>query len=303
VVRPDNVYTPVEVGRLALEEIRACMDPKTRTINLGFHLSTIKPLRPGKLCTIQAYTSNYKTGFMTAWARRLAANIVEREAEHEMVIYVSWEDTVEDMGIYDLAHATAIPVESVLDGKLSAEQMKRLETAAFKRGAIPLWLIGDTSGKGMARKRMTMTHIEKCLGWVSERMEFKPAAIYIDYVNLICPESKASWGAKGRRTDIMELTYRVRELGLMSGCPAIEQFSDLLLSLWMVSTSETMSDPPAQLIGPDGKPMEGIFVTPNLLLMGIGKQKRGPAGSIIPLYVDPTRNIVRPMSRDTEMPF
>jgi len=277
------------------------------------------------------HKSNYKTGFMTAWARRLAANIVEREAEHEMVIYVSWEDTVEDMGIYDLAHATAIPVESVLDGKLSAEQMKRLETAAFKRGAIPLWLIGDTSGKGMARKRMTMTHIEKCLGWVSERMEFKPAAIYIDYVNLICPESKASWGAKGRRTDIMELTYRVRELGLMSGCPtimgaqssrasregkwklpqnyhclessAIEQFSDLLLSLWMVSTSETMSDPPVQLIGPDGKPMEGIFVTPNLLLMGIGKQKRGPAGSIIPLYVDPTRNIVRPMSRDAEMPF
>lgn len=326
--RPAGVYAPQEVGTLALAEAQALRNPQTRAVALplGAHIGEIiRPITPGKLMVLQAYTSNYKTGFAVWWARKLAQALQSEGTEDatHCVVYVSWEDTVEDMGLFDLAHTTHIEMTDILRG-VDDGQMLALEGAAMKRAALPLWVLGDTVGRGSKRPRMTMGHVETCLGWMADRMSLRPAAIFLDYLNLIAPEAAAGFGREGRRTDIMDLTYRARDLAIAHGCPvillaqsgrqvnervwkapqkydvlessAVEQFSDTMLSLWMPVTTEPPSIGTQYLRDPEGNRTD-IVINENLLILSVLKQKRGKAGGWFALYVDPARNEIAPLER------
>jgi len=312
-------FSPTEVATLALDEIRACCESRHLGITMGWERinQRLKPIRPGNLCTIIAYTSNYKTGLMVNWARRIANEIIDGGAarEDEVVVYVSWEDTVESMGVYDLANDALIDVSEINEGRIDTAAMARLEAAAMRRGALPLWAIGHSGARRKKAQPMTMSMVESALEWIEEQMGRKVTAIFLDYVNLIVPESKAAWG-ENRRTDIMENTFRARSLALARGCPvimgaqagrqtnerawklpqkwdaqessAIEQYSDVMLSTWLPATTEDND----RLEAPNGVVLD---VTPNLLILGLLKQKRGPAGGWWPMYVDPARNEIAPM--------
>jgi replicative DNA helicase len=323
-MKPRTVFEPQRVGDLALAEVRKCIEMSGKGVSLGWQAidQTIKPLIAGNLCVIHAYTSNYKTGFMMNWARKMARNIVERDWQDAVVVYVSWEDTVEEMGIYDLAHATTIDATAIQDGKLSDVEMKHLEEAAFKRGALPLWVLGNSLADRHEQPRMTLTQVREALAWLEKAMGRRFVAVFLDYLNLIPPEGAHAF-SDNRRTDIMELTYRARDLSFTIGAPvimgaqsnritnerawklpqkhdvmessAIEQYSHTMLSLWRPALSEIMDQP---LKGPDGKPMNDLLVTENLLILGLNKQKRGPAGGWWPLYVDPARNEIAPLERE-----
>jgi replicative DNA helicase len=219
---------------------------------------------------IHAYTSNYKTGFMMAWARKMAHNIIERDWQDAVVVYVSWEDTVEEMGIYDLAHATTIDATEIQDGKLSDNEMKRLEEAAFKRGALPLWVLGNSLADRHEQPRMTLTQVREALRWLETAMSRRFVAVFLDYLNLIPPEGAHAF-SDNRRTVLWKLTYRARDLsftvgravimgGNRTGSPMsasgsyrkkydvmdrrlIEQYSHTMLSLWRPALSEIVGQP------------------------------------------------------------
>lgn len=323
--KPTELYAPQQVGELAMAEVRSCIEWADRGVRMGFPGADaiIKPLRPGNLCVIQAYTSNFKTGYMMNWARRMAQGIKDHGDEESVIVYVSWEDSVEEVGLYDLAYDTGIDATAIQAGKLTDEAVEKLKLAAFKRGSMPLWFIGHSIANRKAQARLTMTQTEIILRWIEDQMNLRPMAIFLDYLNRIQPESGKSWG-DNRRTDIMELSYRASDLAYKIGCPvimgaqsnrvsndrawklpqkwdamessAIEQYAQLMLSLWLPALTEPVG---TKLKGPDGKATD-ITVNENLLIMGVNKQKRGPAGGWMPLYVDPARNIVGPLERERE---
>lgn len=327
IVKPTELYTPSQVGELALKEVESCLAESGDGIRFGFPNvdRVLKPLRPGNLAIIQAYTSNFKTGLAMNWARRIAKNLTETQNLDRNVVFVSWEDTVEEIGVYDLAYATKIDATEIQEGKLDDKSMERLKVAAFKRGAIPLWVIGNSLANRHAQCRLTMTQVEDTLGWLEQSMQMKPVAIFLDYLNKIQPEKNSRTFGDNRRTDIMELAYRASEMTFSRGCPviagaqsnrvsndrqwklpqkwdamessALEQYCQVMLSLWMPGLTEIAGE---YLKGPDGKKTEWI-VNENLLIMGINKQKRGPAGHWFPLYVNPAMNEVGPMTKD--VPF
>ena len=331
VVTPETrvVFAPQRVGEYALAEVRSCIEWAGKGIRNGWPSidATIKPLRPGNLCVIHAYTSNYKTGFMWAWARRIAEEIKAQKQHDLFVAYVSWEDTVEEVGLYDLAHATRIDATEIQDGRLDDGQLKRLETAAFQRGALPVWFIGNSLAERKRQPRLTLSQVRDSLGWVEQHMGFKTAIVFLDYLNMMQPERDGAW-KDNRRMDIMELTFQSRDLGLAQGCPvvmgaqsnrvsntrawklpqrwdalessAIEQYCQLMLSLWRPALTEAEG---TDLIGPDNKAVTPrLEVTQNLLIMGVNKQKRGEAGRWWPLWVDPAINEIRPMTREADAP-
>lgn len=317
-------FTPVQVGERAFGEVQGCIDWVNRGVKLGWPSidEVIKPMRPGNLCIVQAYTSNYKTGFMLNWARRIAEDIKTRGGRDEIVVYASWEETVEELGIYDLAYATGIDAGRMIDGSTTEAEMDRLRAAAGVRGTLPLWVMGNSLSERRKQNRMTLTDVAANLEWIEGNMDppRKPLAIFLDYLNLIQPEGRV-WG-DNRRTDIMELSFRARELAFRMGCPvimgaqsnrlsndrawklpqkpdvmessAIEQYCQLMLSLWRPILTEPEGD---LLRGPDGEQMDDLPVTQNLLIMGLNKQKRGRAGGWWPLYIDPARNVVGPMKQ------
>jgi len=324
-------YAPQEVGTLALDEIQRCIAQAGLGIPTPWaRVNTrINPLRPGKLAVILAYTSNYKTGLMTFWSRWLAEKLREASRGEEIVVYVSWEDTVEDMGIYDLANIARIDMDTITGGKLSDGHMDQLKAAAFSRGALPLWVVGNSLAQRRHVKRMTMTETEDVLGWLGDKMGVSIRAVFLDYVNKIMPEGTGAWGRGregNRRMDIMENTFRAESLGLSIGAPvimgaqagrasvdanwkapmpwhaqetsALEQFSSLMISLWLPAKTENVSSPTdvsTWLRTPAGGQLQ---VTDNLMIMSLLKQKRGPAGGFWPMYVDYESNEIWPMETD-----
>ncbi|MFA5636900.1 MAG: DnaB-like helicase C-terminal domain-containing protein, partial [Anaerovoracaceae bacterium] len=301
--KPSEVYAPQQVGELAMAEVYSCIEWANRGVRIGFPGADqlIKPLRPGNLCVIQAYTSNFKTGFMMNWARRIAEGIRKHDDSDSVVVYVSWEDSVEEVGLYDLAYDTGIDASDIQEGKLSDEAVNKLKLAAFRRGAMPLWFVGHSIANRKAQSRLTMTQTEAVIGWIESEMGLRPMAIFLDYLNRIQPETGKSWG-DNRRTDIMELAYRASDLAYRMGCPvivgaqsnrvsnnrawkvpqkwdamesaAIEQYSQLMLSLWLPCLTEPEG---TTLRGPDGEKTD-LVVNNNLLIVGVNKQKRGAAG-------------------------
>lgn len=327
-----TIYTPSQVGEYALAEVRACIEGAGRGVSLG--LDTIQtpvvPLRPGNLCVVHAYTSHYKTGFTTNWCRRIAEQLKANAGDNpatKVAVYVSWEDTVEDVGLFDLAHDTAIDITEIHRGRIDDAALKRLEVAAFRRGTLPVWVIGNTHARRKQQARLTLSEVTDALGWVEDKMGFTTEVIALDYLNLIPPER--DWGSSskdGRRTDLMEMVFRTRDLGMAQGCPvilnaqskrevldrrwkapetrdametsAIEQYCQLMLSLWRPALTEPEG---SDLLAATGDPVSPrIKVTQNLLIMTVNKQKRGPAGGWLPLYVDPARNVIHAMETATE---
>ena len=75
------------------------------------------------------------------------------------------------------------------------------------------------------------------------------------------------------------------------GCPrhrntTLEQAADKLIALWMPANNYAVGDE---------LPEVGWPVSENLLVLGLRKQRLGKSSQILPLYVDPARNIIRPM--------
>ena len=320
----DLVYTPQEVATYSLEEIERRRANPHSGITLGIESvdRRLKPLRPGELVTIIARPSHYKSGLAQWWARRLALEVLEQELD-EVVVYGSCEMAVEELGIYDLSVAAAMDADQVAAGELDDAQFERLSAAGMTRAARPLWLLGHSLARRRKRIRMTVYRIEQALFWVEDNWKFKARVVFLDYLNLMQSERRMGQRPE-RRIDVSEIVQCAKDLALSLGCPvvmlaqagrqvdtrdwklptmadcmetaAIEQYSDKILSLWMPKVTEPLG---AQIQAPGA---DVLTVTENLLLLGLIKQKTGPAGGYFTLYVTPERNEIRAMDAHAEDP-
>lgn len=305
----DIVYTPPQVGTLVLKAI------EERKSNPGagvrMHISTVDdqllPLRPGELVTVMGRPSNYKSGLMEFWARKVAQEIITEGAEKEMVVFVTWEMAVEELGLYDLASSTSLDAAEISQGRIDDATWAKLQAAAMKRAALPLWVLGHSIERRKKRPRLTVNNISTALSWIEDEMGYHPRIIFLDYLQQMECET-----GENRRMQVFENVYRCKDMALAMGCPVvlgiqahrdvdnrawklplmgdgmetsnIEHTADKMISLWMPKTTD-----------PVGSTLHGIddlTVTDNLLILGVMKQKLGPAGFWRSLYVDPTKNMI-----------
>ena len=230
-------------------------------------------------------------------------------------MYVTWEMAVEEVGLYDLASGAGLSASELAQGRCSDIEVEHLRTSAMKRALSPIWLIGHSIERRKKRTRMTLSNVARALQWLDDEMDFHPAIVFLDYLQQITPERIMDNGETSRRMDIFENVARCKNMALALGCPVvlgvqagrqvddrdwkvpqmgdqqessnIEHTADKMLGVWYPKTSEQIGDPlPTR---PD------IAVTENLLILSIVKQRLGPAGGWIPLYVDPTRNEIGEM--------
>lgn len=314
-------YTPAEVARYTLEEIKRRRDNPAAGVPLG--LSTVdrimNPLRPGELVTILGRSSHYKSGLAQWWARWLAQSTLTDE-QAGCVVYGTTEMAIEELGLYDMASTARVDAARVAHGDLTDDEWRALEGAAMRRAALPLWLLGHSLAMRKKRIRMTIRTIEKALYWIEDNMDFRARIVFLDYLNQLQPDRRQ--GDEGsRRVDVADIVLSAKDLALSMGCPvvmlaqcnritddrdwkiptmrdametaAIEQYSDKMLSVWMPKVTENKG----YIVEPNGNRLD---VTDNLLLLGLIKQKNGPAGGYFKLYVDPTRNFIGPLeTRET----
>lgn len=305
------IFSPSEAASLAIQALEDLRQHRGVGIKSGITDldKVLLPLRPGELCVVLGYTSWYKSGFMN-WYLKSA---VRQCSENEIVVKVTWEDSVEEDTLKWVSSNSGIPIGTMVKGDnldwdiVMKSYQNRIDT--------PLWIVGHSNSisgvSGKARPRLTMTDTLEAINFIREGIadqKYKVRLVVLDYLQRIRPDST---DGSTKREQMMEAVNKSKDLGIQLGCSVmlgvqagrgvlerayklphledgletsnIEQSSDKVLSLWYPIKTED-----------EGKYLEPdkVYVNEHLLICGVMKQKMGVSPVSIPLYVDPSLNIV-----------
>jgi replicative DNA helicase len=309
------LFTPndaVEAALRTIEERRSYIGAGTR-IGVADIDNYLLPGRPGELITVMGMTSNYKSGLMQYWARHTANEIIREQLVNECVVYVTWEQAIEEMVAFDLSFTARLSATDVVQGKVSDAEMTRLRNVIGpQRAMMPLYLIGHCLSEQQKRPRLSLSAVAQAMVMLKKEYNVKPRAIFLDYLQQIDPEE-----GDQRRMQVFYNVSRCKDMSLAMGCPVvlgcqanrnvyheqwgvpsvsdglessnIEHTSDKMLGVWYPIKTY---DEGYKLETKSNKP---LTVTPNLLIVKVLKQKLGPAGKWFPLYVDPAINDIHGM--------
>ena len=266
--------------------------------------------RPRRVNGLLAYTSHGKTSLMNILAR----NFIPQIKDDEIIVYSTWEDSIEDLSLSFLANASRIPVQSLFSGKLNLSEWEAMMKAATLRAQTPLWLIGHSEGKEARRPRLTMTDIWAAMEYIADKRGKKVRAIFLDYLQRINRDDM-----KGEmRAQYMAIMDKTKDLALGFNTDVIigsqvgrdvkdrkwkqpqdndaqetsnfEQTCDGIMSLWIPKKTERIGDCLIEKKGIDG---QAVFVTDNLMILETLKQKKAKAPVLRAVDFLPETNEIR----------
>lgn len=212
-------YTPTEAVRIALESIEARRSTQGAGVRSGISVidRELQPARPGEFIGVIGRTSNYKSGLMQFWARTESQQVLESGNGDECVVYVTWEQAIEEMVCFDLAHTARIPATDVAQGHITDEQMEELRLVhGPRRAAVPLYLVGHSTREQKTRPHLTLSAVGQSLLRFRDDFGVKPRAIFLDYLQQMEPEE-----GQDRQTQVFHNVGRCKDMALAMGCPVI----------------------------------------------------------------------------------
>lgn len=293
---PENfVFDPSLVGTLTVASIREARNHPdcllTGIPQLDDHYITHRPRRVNGII---AYTSHGKTSVMNILAR----NFVSQIGDDEIVIYATWEDSVEDLTLSQLAYTSRLPVTSLFSGKLGFNEWESMMSAATQRATMPLWVMGHSEQKEARRPRLTMTDVWAAMEYIADKRKKRVRAVFLDYLQRINRDD-----IRGEtRLQYMAIMDKVKDLALAFDTDVtigsqvgrdvkerkwkqpqdndaqetsnFEQTCDGMVSLWIPKKTEKLGECLIEKKGIDG---QAVFVTENLMLIQTLKQKKAKA--------------------------
>ena len=173
---PDSIYSPDMVSTMAVQEVEYYHNEpgiKTGYANLD---KVMNPMRPGQLIPVLGFTNHFKSGLMDGLSQNAAAQISLQDTE-SIVIYVTWEDSIETIGIKNLAAYSRLDTTALVRGELSKDEWARLRRAAVERAQKPIWLIGHTTQQYRRRQRPTLPDVWQFLEYLVDIQGKKPALL------------------------------------------------------------------------------------------------------------------------------
>lgn len=309
-----RIFTSTQIATMAVESIKDRASGMTYRLMTG--VSTLDriliPFFPGELVSVLARTSNYKTGFMSFLARQFSGQLLDMDPDwqkREVVFYVSWETSEEELSAYDIASISGLDATRLWRGEISQDEMLRAVDAGLKRAAQPIWHIGHSLARRKQRERLTLPYVHEALMACEDEMGVRVRAIFLDYLQEIDPSE-----GDNLREKTMDSIERSKQLARDMGCPVflgvqagrqvderdfklpqvqdaqessrLEQASDKLIALWL---------PRNHLAIGELVPKTDWPVTANLLILGLRKQRMAESGQILPLAIDFVHNRIEPM--------
>lgn len=317
VSQPDSyVFDPSLVSSLTVGSIR---DAKSQPDALMSGIAQLDDhyvmFRPRRVTGILAYTSNGKTSLMNLLAR----NFVSQLKDNEIVCFVSWEDSIEDLTLSYLSNISKISITSLFGGKLDAAEWDAMMRAATQRAQAPIWAMGHSEQKEARRPRLTMTDVWRGMEYIVDKRQKKVKVVFLDYLQRINRDDK-----KGTiREQYMGIMDTVKDLaggfnthvviGTQVGRDVkerkwkqpqdhdaqetsnFEQTCDGLISLWIPKKTEKISEKLISAsVDADGKRTPEICVTENLMLIQTLKQKKAKAPVLRAVDFLPETNEIKP---------
>lgn len=305
----DIVFTPAEIGSLGTSSIKQRKELKNSGIPLYLDSvdKTFLPALPGDLITVIGRPGSGKTGFMMRWARKRAEVLAENGIDDRLVVYVTYEQTIEDLHAFHVAAENGISITEMARGELTEAQLGQVELSGVKRASLPLWYVGHSMEHRRKRPLITVENLAMALRSIEEwhdSDQFKIDVVFVDYLQRIPLER----GVESKTIGTSDALDRLKNGALAFGCPFvvgvqarrdvdkyklpipsmddgqwtsnIEQSSDKIFSL--VRPSKYMSD--GDLFG------SMVVNGHSQMLVSLLKQKLGEDNKAFWVYFDPAYN-------------
>jgi replicative DNA helicase len=320
----ENVYPAWKAGEagstFAYDQFINANSPDYGRLVTKFNMPSLdaylNPFVAGDLITILGRPQNGKTLLSMYLLDQKLKDLMKMGLPNQVVILVTLEVSVERSAIYQIARMAGIGVRDIIRGEIDGDDYENLEVAALEFGTMPLFIVGHSTKRSADNKRkrpeLSMTNIEKAIDYIMNEYttaqgdKLEPGLIVIDYLQRI-HKSKNQRGIL--RPELMLVTVdKSKDLAIWAGCPVvlnvqagrqvderdikmpgmsdgqwssnIEQSSDFSFGVWMPKTAGLKRTKPFANI-------PSLDVSDNLMIIGVLKQKDGPAGSMFPIYVDP----------------
>lgn len=173
----------------------------------------IIPLHPGDLMAVVARPSHGKSSFMAYMARRTAQKLASQKAENKCVIYVSWEQCIEEFEAF-FQSGDNYSSTDLAWGRVDLDVVR---AQSIKRGSLPIWMIGySIADADKIKPQMTIERVYEAIRDMRYRYGWEPALICLDYLQII-PVS----GTRERTQQVTEATIQAKHLAMEVGVPVI----------------------------------------------------------------------------------
>lgn len=173
----------------------------------------IIPLHPGDLMAVLARPGHGKSSFMAYMAKREADNIIRcQAAEKEAVVYVSWEQPIEEIEAFFQA-GREYSSSDMAWGRVSLDIIKR---QAVKRAGLPVWTVGmSLRHANIEKPALTFDRVYQAIESMADNFGIRPTLVCLDYIQI------APAGGHERRDQVSEATYEAKRLAMQIGAPII----------------------------------------------------------------------------------
>lgn len=312
------VYSPADLASVSTIYIQSKREGKypfvpTYITSVDTPAGPLVPATAGDLVTIIARPGNGKTAFMSRWARMRANAIYNADPavlpnkDKRIVVYLTYEQPVEELYSFHLAADTQIDARDMKLGKLTDEQMSEVVTAGVKRMNLPLWFVGHSLERRKRRPRISVATFFEAMYMLEDEYGVVIDSIFADYLQRMPLPKGSESKMVGTSNNLDDLKDGALDLGcpLIVGVQARREVDAYTLPVpgmadgqW-TSNIEQASDISMSLTRPCryvedgelfGKKKPTLIKGRNQLLNVLLKQKVGDANLPIWLYFDPRYN-------------
>jgi len=213
----DILFTPGEAAsatRSILEQRRA--NPASGVyLPIDSLLPHLLPLAQDNLVTILGRPGNGKTSLMMWWARQEALRIAQNGNHKQAVVYITYEQSVEDLTAFALAAQSGVPIDAMARGTIRDDQWQELMGQFVQQVALPIVVIGHSIARRQRRPRLTLTAVIHALEYLVDKLQFEVRLVFLDYLQRIPGEKYVG----DRRMEVSESLDRCKDSALSFGAP------------------------------------------------------------------------------------
>lgn len=305
----DIIYTPMDIGTIGTEYLDYRRKNKDMGIPLGLKSidDDLLPSVPGDLVTIIGRPGNGKTGFMMRWARWRAHELVKKQDFDRIVIYLTYEQHIEDLHAFHVAADKGIDISRMARGDITDDEWANVQLAGASRSSLPLWFIGHSMKRRKKRPVITISAIANALTTIEEwsNEKYTIDMVFVDYLQRMPFEGRVESKAIG----VSDNLDRLKDGALAFGCPFVvgvqakREVDNKVLPVpgmddgqW-TSNIEQASDKIFSVVRPRKYKREGELFGKSVMVQGhcqmlvsLLKQKLGEDNKAFWVYFDPAYN-------------
>lgn len=184
-------------------------------INWGCVLDKhVIPMHPGDLTAIVARPGHGKSSLMAYIAKRTARQIAARGDTQKCVVYVSWEQSVEEIEAFFQSGDNKFTSTDLAWGRADLDDVRR---GAIKRVNLPIWVIGYSIKDADKKKPvMTIEAVYESIRAMKFEYNNEPSLICLDYLQIIPVSAKME-----RTKEVTEATIQAKHLAMEIGVPIV----------------------------------------------------------------------------------